>query len=281
MDAIVREIGERGKPSAKQEPLPASAAAVVAEGVPPPAPAPAPAPVPALAPNPSMAAAPAPGRSSVVATRMTSEDRSFTPSVQHQLLSAPSLAAAPQYSGGSGGSGDGGGASLVIVHRELSGLMERQQQMFTTLMAEREEKADKAMQELKADMERERQAAKALQADMAGQIEALRVEAKRATEKLASEASQPLAHVLDEDQLAALQARLRALDEAQLLTPEEVGALEDYLADYIECRSSLKPTVAQVCVAAEKVKQMVGLSEGLREDGMLARQLRRKFVPAS
>ena len=47
----------------------------------------------------------------------------------------------------------------MIVHRELSGLMERQQQMFTTLMAEREEKADRAMQELKADMEREREAA--------------------------------------------------------------------------------------------------------------------------
>jgi hypothetical protein len=42
--------------------------------------------------------------------------------------------------------------------------------------------------------------------------------------------------------------------------------------------ASLNPAAAEIGMAAEKVKKMVGLSEAVGKDGMLARQLRRKFV---
>ena len=83
---------------------------------------------------------------------------------------------------------------------------------------------------------------------------------------------------LTEGQLEMLQTRLDALHEAKLLSDDEVGALEDCVADYIDCCSSLNPTAAEIGAAAEKVKKMVGLSEGMGKDRMLARQLRRKFA---
>ena len=73
-------------------------------------------------------------------------------------------------------------------------------------------------------------------------------------------------------------ARAATLHQAKLLTDDEIGALEDCVADYIDCRSSLNPAAAEIGVAAEKVKKMVGLSEGIAKDGMLARQLRRKLA---
>jgi exonuclease VII large subunit len=82
---------------------------------------------------------------------------------------------------------------------------------------------------------------------------------------------------VSEAQMELLQTRLDALHQAKLLSDDEIGALEDCIADYIDCRSSLNPAAAEIGVAAEKVKKMVGLSEGVGKDGMLARQLRRKL----
>jgi vacuolar-type H+-ATPase subunit I/STV1 len=82
---------------------------------------------------------------------------------------------------------------------------------------------------------------------------------------------------VSEAQMELLQTRLDALHQAKLLSDDEIGALEDCIADYIDCRSSLNPAAAEIGVAAEKVKKMVGLSEGMGKDGMLARQLRRKL----
>jgi hypothetical protein len=75
-----------------------------------------------------------------------------------------------------------------------------------------------------------------------------------------------------------LQTRLDALHQAKLLSDDQVGALEDCVADYIDCCASLNPAATEISAAAEKVKKMIGLSEGMRKDGMLARQLRRKFA---
>ena len=83
---------------------------------------------------------------------------------------------------------------------------------------------------------------------------------------------------VSQGQLELLQTRLDALHEAKLLTDDEIGALEDCVADYIDCCSSLNPAAAEIGMAAEKVKKMVGLSEGMGKDRMLARQLRRKFA---
>ena len=45
-------------------------------------------------------------------------------------------------------------------------------------------------------------------------------------------------------QLGLLQTRLDALHQAKLLSDDEIGALEDCIADYIDCRSSLSPAAA-------------------------------------
>jgi hypothetical protein len=85
---------------------------------------------------------------------------------------------------------------------------------------------------------------------------------------------------VSEGQLELLQTRLDALHQAKLLSDDEIGALEDCISDYIECRSSLSVAPAELSLAAEKMTVMVGLSEGMGKDRMLARQLRRKFAAA-
>ena len=113
--------------------------------------------------------------------------------------------------------------------------------------------------------------------------ERLRQETQRDIEQQRQETQQVRAiasakSAVSEYQLELLQTRIDALHQAKLLTDDEIGALEDCVADYIDCCSSLNPAAAEIGVAAEKVKKMVGLSERVGKDGMLARQLRRKFV---
>ena len=83
---------------------------------------------------------------------------------------------------------------------------------------------------------------------------------------------------VSDGQLEQLQTRLDALHQAKLITDGEMDLLADSVADYIECRSSLNPATPELSIAAEKVKKMVGLSEGMGKDAMLARQLRRKYT---
>ena len=83
---------------------------------------------------------------------------------------------------------------------------------------------------------------------------------------------------VSEAQWEALQAWLDALHQAKLLTDDEIYTLEDCVADFIECRSSATVAAAEMGAAAEKVKKLFGLSEGVAKDGMLARQLWRKFA---
>ena len=128
------------------------------------------------------------------------------------------------------------------------------------LLAEREEKqelkAEKIIQELKAEVERQRQ-----------EIEALREGMQRATEK------HPLARVLDDSQIAALQIRLSSLHDAQLLTDEEVCTVEDIIADCVQVMAS--GAFVGDNVVAEVVK-IVALSERIQTDLSFARQLKRK-----
>ena len=104
----------------------------------------------------------------------------------------------------------------------------------------------------------------------------LREQALRQTEQVREIASAK--SCVSDGQLELLQTRLDALHQAKLLTDDEIDELEDCVADYIDCRSSLNPAAAEIGAAAEKVKKMVGLSEGIGKDGMLARQLRRKLA---
>ena len=81
-----------------------------------------------------------------------------------------------------------------------------------------------------------------------------------------------------DDQLERLQERFDALHQAKLLTDDEIFALEDRPTDFIECRSSVTVSPGEMGAAAESVRKLVGICEAVSKDGMLARQLRRKFL---
>jgi len=167
-------------------------------------------------------------------------DSRFHPSMQLQPSSAP-LAVTTQLQG-SGGS-----------FEEMTSFLNEQQDKFVSLLREERETAERQRHEMETKLD----------------------EQHRETQQVREVAS--AMSCVSEAQLELLQTRLDALHQAKLLSDDEIGALEDCIADYIDCRSSLSPAAAEIGVAAEKVKKMVGLSEGMGKDGMLARQLRRKL----
>ena len=164
--------------------------------------------------------------------------------MQLQPSSAP-LAVTTQLQG-SGGS-----------FEEMTSFLNEQQDKFVSLLREERETAERQRHEMETKLDEQRQ-------------ETCKQQVREV--QLASAMS-----CVSEAQLGLLQTRLDALHQAKLLSDDEIGALEDCIADYIDCRSSLSPAAAEIGVAAEKVKKMVGLSEGMGKDGMLARQLRRKL----
>ena len=85
------------------------------------------------------------------------------------------------------------------------------------------------------------------------------------------------AEAVSEGQLASLQARLDRLHAAELLGDEEVYALEDCIADFIDCASATVAP-AESAAVADKVSRLVGLSQGISNDTAFARQAKRKFV---
>ena len=86
--------------------------------------------------------------------------------------------------------------------------------------------------------------------------------------------------VISAEQVDAVTARLEALHAAQLLSDEELFALEDCMPDFIEARAAVDVVTMETVNtvrAVGKMHKLVSLSEGLG-DPALARQLRRKFV---
>ena len=79
-------------------------------------------------------------------------------------------------------------------------------------------------------------------------------------------------------QLERMQERFFALHQAQLLTDDEMFALEDLVADFIECRSSVTASSGEIGTSAESMRKLVGMCEAVSKDSMLARQLRRKSL---
>ena len=168
-------------------------------------------------------------------------DSRFHPSMQLQPSSAP-LAVTTQLQG-SGGS-----------FEEMTSFLNEQQDKFVSLLREERETAERHRHEMETKLDEQR----------------------RETQQVREVAS--AMSCVSEAQLELLQTRLDALHQAKLLTDDEVFKLEDCVAEFIECRSSLTVAAAQMGAAAEQVKKLVGLSEGVAKDGMLARQLRRKFA---
>ena len=139
--------------------------------------------------------------------------------------------------------------------------------------ARKEAKAEKAelkaeMAELNAEMEKARREAEAEKAELKAEMERQLRDAK----------PQSASEAISEEKLDALQARLQRLHaEAQLLTEEELGNLEDTIADCIEVLG----TGDVRDHAVDQTLRMVALSEKMKVDGSFARQVRRKFTQLS
>eukprot|EP01047_Picozoa_sp_COSAG01_P010825 COSAG01_NODE_467_length_16597_cov_10.933446_9_plen_186_part_00 len=173
-------------------------------------------------------------------------DSRFHPSMQLQPSSAPlAVTSQLQASGGS--------------FEAMTSFLNEQQDKFVSLLREERERAERRSDcqrhEMEAMLDEQRQ-------------EILTCKVREVVSAMSC---------VSEAQLELLQTRLDALHQAKLLSDDEIGALEDCIADYIDCRSSLNPGAAEIGVVAEKVKKMVGLSEGVGKDRMFARQLRRKL----
>lgn len=205
---------------------------------------------PAGAPALARAEAPAPAPAPVPAHSLTPEpayasDRSFTPSMQ---LSSPMPAPL---------NASDATASLVSVLLEHE---ERQQK----LMLEREEKL---REEAKAEKDELRQEIATMWA---------------ATQKLREEVSPaPPAEAISEDQMVALQGRLEALHEAELLSDDELFKFGDMIADFAEARATIGVVTMEIVHtnhAIGKVHKIIAVSETVSRNPMLARQLRRKFM---
>ena len=126
-------------------------------------------------------------------------------------------------------------------------------------------------EQLRSQMTEQRAHDNAQQAKLERQredTEALRQEYEA---KLADcEAKLDAKNCVSDTQLEGLQERFDALHQAKLLTDDAMLTLEDKLADFIECRSSV--------TVADSVRKLVGMCEGVSKDEMFARQLRRKFL---
>ena len=271
LDSVVREIGDRGKLMLPEsvppfrEPTPEPAPALAATRTP--------APAPALAPAPAPVTPPRAASTAVVAT--TTADRSFSPTMQMM----PSPTAAPQQAGG----------SMVGSLADLSAFMEKQQHMMKEERQIMEAKVEAQHQEqqaqrqeqqaredrLREDLERVKHEMEVKTEQQRADAEAqrrtveagLREEVERAKPQAASEAISAV-------QLEALQARLQALHTAKLLTEDELGNLEDTIADCVE----VLPTADVKDHAVGQTVRMVLLSERMQVDGSFARQLKRKFA---
>ena len=192
-------------------------------------------------------------------------DSRYPPSMQLQpSLSAPLAVTQLQGSGGS--------------FEAMTSFLNDQQDKFVSLLREERETSERRSDCQRHDMETKLDEQRRETQQVRHEMETERDEQRQETCKQQVREVASAMSCVSEAQMELLQTRLDALHQAKLLSDDEIGALEDCIADYIDCRSSLSPAAAEIGVAAEKVKKMVGLSERVGKDGMLARQLRRKFV---
>jgi hypothetical protein len=245
LDAVVREIGDRGQPKPQPAAAASGGAAPPARTLAPPEASPFPAPAPAPAPVPA-----APPRAA-----LTTSDAGHgrAPAAQAMPQAAPPVAH---------------GGSLA----ELSRFVKEQQ----VVLFEREAQAD-------ARAERARQDARAERAELEARMEAQRreMEARLEAERRELEVRLASARAITDEELAALQARLEALRGARLLSDAQAFALEDLCADVIELEAAagaLTMQAVHTSRAVAKARTLVAMSERVPADAAFARQLKRKFV---
>ena len=144
---------------------------------------------------------------------------------------------------------------------DVSLLMKEQQLLMTEQQMLLLERDDKAKQEMEAKLAEQKQ-------EMEAKMEA----------KLGEMAPR---EAVSGQQIEALTARLEAVHGAKLLSDDELFAVEDCVADFIEAQASYDVVTMEAVnanCAIGKVHKLVALGEGMPRDAMFARQLRRKFV---
>lgn len=82
---------------------------------------------------------------------------------------------------------------------------------------------------------------------------------------------------ISDDQIAALQARLEGLHDAELLTEEQLDQLEDIVMDYVEAKASSVACSVEVYATAARLSKMVAVSEAVGTDRVFARTAWRRF----
>eukprot|EP01043_Picozoa_sp_COSAG02_P088532 COSAG02_NODE_25631_length_653_cov_0.754513_1_plen_168_part_01 len=167
---------------------------------------------------------------------------------------------------------------MVASLSQVSAFMESQQRM--QMERDSQAKAERAELESKweAQLERQRRELDAqrreMEAKLAAQRQEYEVKLRDCEAKLHAQAK----HCASDVQLERLQERFDALHQAKLLTDDEMCALEDKVADFIECRSSVTVASREIDASAESMRKLVGMCEAVTKDSMLARQLRRKLL---
>jgi len=182
----------------------------------------------------------------------------------------------------------GGGGSL----EEISSFIKAQREEAKAERAETEARQDakdlrmeQQRKEMDAKMEQQRIETEARLDAKDTKMEQMRLETQAKIEQELAALKAPAQAITDE-QLAALQARIEGLHATKLLADDELFALEDLLADYVELTVTVAdgvitkdmiyamPTVA----VASKVDNLVSLSAAMAGDAAFARQARRKFL---
>jgi hypothetical protein len=245
LDSVVREIGDRGKVLVS-EAVPPAAASRVPAPAPAPAPALTPAPAPALTPTPAPAPAPAPAPMTQGAPASISPSLALAAPPQPQPQPATSVTTASSF------------AEVVSFMRE-----------------EREEaKAERTAMESKLAEQRAEMDTK-LESKLAEQ----RAEMDAKLEELT--ASQKPVEAFSLQQVEAVMERVEALHAAKLLADDELFAVEDAIADYLQAKASFEVVTMELISANPALgmaQQLVVLNEGMPKDAMLARQIRRKLT---
>ena len=299
VDQVLREVGERGKPTvsesvppARRSPRvvhPSAAPAPSAAAAPAPssqastsARAPAPAPAPAVEPEEpareqsSLAAGSAPSSHPLRAvttsqpSASSAADQTFTPARsqhQHQMVAASE---ATQDYGGVG-QGSMSGSNLA----EVTSFLREQQRM--QMERDGEAKAERAEMEARLEAQRRETEAQRRETEASRMREA---EAKLEAERRVTEAK--LLGKLEAQkfrEVSVLQVRLEALHSAKLLTDEEMFAMEDIIADSFDDQDHEdEDDGGSRAVACEKVASLVVLSGRIASNASFARQVRRKYV---
>ena len=68
------------------------------------------------------------------------------------------------------------------------------------------------------------------------------------------------------------------MQKGSLLFDEELFAIEDRVADYLELSVDASVSAVGVDAGAAKLRKIIAVSKGMPSDGALARQLKRRFV---